>query len=447
MTQPTAPSPQRSDAVRYHSTRAPEGDPGVRFDEALLRGLAPDGGLYLPRPLPPLPEGWREAASPADLAARVLPPLLGSGRAQVEPLLRSALDFPMPLVPLSDDRYVLELFHGPTLAFKDVGARTMARLLAGAAVRRGATVTVLVATSGDTGSAVADAFQGLEGVRVVLLYPRGMVSEVQERQLIRVRPGVHAFRVEGSFDDCQRLVKGAFADPELEGLELSSANSINVGRLLPQAVYYLWGAARLAHDHGVGDDVVVCVPSGNLGNLTAGVLAERMGWGVGRFLAAHNANDFFPEFLGSRVAAYAFRPTIATLSNAMDVGAPSNFERLVALLGDELPERVWGTSVDDATTLARMRSSEADDGYLPCPHTAVGLEAVERYRRQTGDGRPALLIATAHPAKFPDAVRRATGHEPPRSATLDALVDAEVEVRPLAADAAALREILLGLAG
>jgi threonine synthase len=433
--------------VLYHSTRADPGAPGVAFEEALLQGLAPDGGLYLPRPLLPLPPDWRDATSPADLGARILPPYLGAARAEVEPLLRAALDFAMPVIPLTRERYVLELFHGPTLAFKDVGARTMARLMVDAAARRGRRVTVLVATSGDTGSAVADAFQGFEGVRVVLLYPEGGVSEMQERQLVARRLGVQALRVRGSFDDCQRLVKGAFADPSLGTLGLTSANSINVGRLLPQALYYLWGALQVERLRGRREPLDVCVPSGNLGNVTAGMLAAGMGWEVGRFLVAHNVNDFFPDFLRSRAEAYAFRPTRATLSNAMDVGAPSNFERLLALSGPELPRRMWGTSVDDATTLERMRASDLEDGYLPCPHTAVGLEAVERYREETGRARPVMVLATAHPAKFPDAVRSATGREAPRNEVLEELASAPRNVAALPADAGALRDALLALPG
>lgn len=429
-------------AVSYHSTRASGEAAGVDFETALMRGLAPDGGLYLPRPVLPLPAGWQASRSLPDLATLVLPPYLGVEREALEPLLQAALDFPLPLVPLARDRHVLELFHGPTMAFKDVGARTMARLTAAAAAHRGRSVTVLVATSGDTGSAVADAFKGLARVRVALLYPEDMVSEMQERQLVAARPGVQAFRVRGTFDDCQRLVKGAFSDPALAQLGLSSANSINIGRLLPQALYYLWGVARLGRSTGAPAPVVT-VPSGNLGNLTGGVLAEKMGMPVGRFVAAHNVNDFFPEFLEGRAEAYAFRPTRATLSNAMDVGAPSNFERLLALLGDALPERVWGVSVDDDATLGRMRTSARDDGYLPCPHTAVALEGLERYRAVSGDTRPAIVLATAHPAKFPDAVRRATGEPAPRSPQLEGLVDRQRNVLPLDAEPAALRAALL----
>ncbi len=431
-------------AVRYRSTRSTESAADVSFEQALLEGLAPDGGLYLPSTLPALPPAWREAESLAELAVQVLPPLVGAGPGELDDLLRDALDFEVPLVPLSDDRYVLELFHGPTLAFKDVGARVMARLMARARARKGGALTILAATSGDTGSAVADAFAGLDGVRVVLLYPMGRVSDVQERQLTVVRPGVTTFAVRGDFDDCQRLAKEAFADPDLRELGLSSANSINIGRLLPQALYYLWGALlwqRAGAEPGV--PLLFCVPSGNLGNLTAGVLANRMGLDVARFLAAHNANDYFPGFLRGDRAAYAFKPTIGTLSNAMDVGSPSNFERLETLLQERLPERVWGVSVDDDATLASMRQSVQRDGYLPCPHTAVGLAAVERYRAETGTSAATMVLATAHPAKFPDAVVRATGQAAPHSPALDALLGLEQRVLALEPDLAALREALV----
>lgn len=431
--------------ARFVSTRAADGDPGVSFERALLRGLAPDGGLYVPGAAKALPSDWRESHDLKGLARRVLPPLIGAAAGELDAVLDDALDFPVPLVPLPRDRYVLELFHGPTRAFKDVGARVMARLMAKA--RDGRDLTVLVATSGDTGSAVADAFAGLEGVRVVLLFPKGKVSAMQERQLTAQRRGVTAFAVEGDFDDCQRLAKEAFADPDAGAMGLTSANSINVGRLLPQALYYLWGALQLDRVRSrAGGPLLVAVPSGNLGNLTAGVLAARMGLEVTRFLAAHNANDYVPRFLAGERAAYDFEPTRATLSNAMDVGAPSNFERLFALLGDRLPRRVWGTSVDDAHTLERIRLCSEEDGYLPCPHTAVGFEAVERYRAESGDhGTPAMILATAHPAKFPDTVARATGKPAPHDPVLDALVGGPTSVSELAPTLAALRSALAHL--
>jgi threonine synthase len=304
---------------------------------------------------------------------------------------------------------------------------------------------VLVATSGDTGSAVADGFAGVPGLRVAVLYPAGRVSPVQERQLVAQREGVTAFAVDGSFDDCQRLVKEALVAPDLVDLRLSSANSINVGRLLPQATYYVWAVAELAR--AVGDrDVrpVVSVPSGNLGNLTAGLLAAAMGLPLAGFIAAHNANGFYPRQLRGEAAAFDYPPTVATVANAMDVGAPSNFERLHALFAGGYPVPVWGTSVSDADTLARLRAVHAEEGLLVCPHTAIGLEAVERWREE-GNGRaglPAIALATAHAAKFPEIVARALPGVTVRHEALDALVAAPKRVRSLPADIRALASAL-----
>lgn len=437
--------------VRYRSSREPAGDPanapggaGVSFRDALLAGLAGDGGLYLPDRVPQLPAAWRESGSFTDMAASVLEPWLEEpAGSELRGLLAEAIDFPVPLVPLSRGRHVVELFHGPTLSFKDFGARTMARLMNRYLAGSAQTLTILVATSGDTGSAVADGFAGLENLRVVLLYPKDKVSDVQERQLTAARPGLRSLRVRGSFDDCQRMVKTAFVDPRLAGVPLSSANSINIGRLLPQQLYYLWAVAELRRLRRDGGAPVISVPSGNLGNLTAGMLAAAGGMPVARFLAAHNANDYFPRFLGGTVAPFDFDETAATLSNAMDVGAPSNFERLHALFGAELSDRIWGVGVDDQTTIRRMEATFGDDGYIACPHTAVGLEAVDRYRAASGDDAPALILATAHPAKFPEVVESALGRPPPASRRLEALRGRHSRVEEIEADSAALREHLL----
>lgn len=400
-------------AIGYVSTRSPPSG-AVSFEQALLAGLAPDGGLYLPTEVPPLPDGWRDARSLAELAALALPRLLGMSTAELEEVFADALDFPVPLVRLPRDRHVLELFHGPTAAFKDFGARSLARLMERSLARRGRHALILVATSGDTGGAVADAFAGLQHCKVALLYPAGRVSPVQERQLTLRRPGVIAYAVAGTFDDCQRLVKEAFRDPSLAGLGLSSANSINVARLLPQTLYHLWGAARVAEAEGreAGAELTVVVPSGNLGNLTSGLLASRMAGGIGTLVAAHNSNDYYPRYLHGEAQAYAFQPSLATLSNAMDVGAPSNFERLVALLSSEqagAQERVLGVSVSDEETRAQLRATFAEDGYLACPHTSVGLRAIEQLRSAGEVEGPALLLATAHPGKFPEVVTEALG--------------------------------------
>lgn len=404
--------------MRYRSTRGGE---TVSFREALLTGLAPDGGLYLPvEKLLLQNKNWADD----EIAPEVL-----------EDLLAAALNFPVPLVPLQGDDWtgihVLELFHGPTLSFKDFGARTMARLMTH--FLEGEPLTILVATSGDTGSAVADGFAGLPGLRVVLLYPRGRVSPTQERQLIVARPGVQALAVEGTFDDCQRMVKAVFQHPEGIGQRLSSANSINIGRLLPQMLYY-----REAVEQGGFATVNFCVPSGNLGNLTAGVLAWQAGLPVQRFLAAHNANAFFPNFLAGQVA--SFGPTISTCSNAMDVGAPSNFERLQHLVpAAAFRELFWGTSVTDAETLATLRQVFDETGYLADPHTAVGLAAARLYRTSTGDLTPMVVLATAHPAKFPEVVRNALSIEPVPPPRLAQLWHQPMQVAPLAPTPEALR--------
>ena len=427
---------------RYRSTRG--GAEGVSFREALLRGLAPDGGLFVPDRIPEVrPKAWQDAARFADVGLGLLAPWL---RDEVptdvlRAITEDAFSFPVPLVPLSggglEDVHVLELFHGPTLSFKDFGARTMARLMAFFLQEEDAALTILVATSGDTGSAVADGFAGQAHIRVVLLYPEGQVSPVQERQLIARRSGVQTLAVQGTFDDCQRLVKGAFADEDLRGVRLSSANSINVGRLLPQMLYYAWAVRESAFG-----EAIFCVPSGNLGNLTAGVLAMQSGLPVRRFIAAHNANRFFPDYLGGHRG--DFPPSVRTRSNAMDVGAPSNFERLGALLpGGALERHVWGASVPDEGALEAMRRVYETSGYLADPHTAVGLEAVRRYRAETGDDAPAIVLATAHPAKFPEVVKEALGVRPEVPERLARLWEAPTDVRPIEPTPEALRERLL----
>lgn len=423
--------------MKFRSTRG--GGQPVSFYEALLRGPAEDGGLYLPVEAPQLPSSWQDAGSLPEVARAVLPPLMGEEGAAA---VAEALDFPVPLVDLGRD-YLLELFHGPTSAFKDVGARSLARLMEAALEQRGGSATVLVATSGDTGGAVADAFAGLEHVQVALLYPAEGVSRVQENQLIAERRGLRAFAVKGTFDDCQRMVKEAFQDPALSPLNPTSANSINVGRLLPQMLYYLWALAQARRRLGRGERLTFVVPSGNLGNLTAGLLATTWAGAEARFVAAHNRNDYFTRFLAGQAAAYDFAPSVTTRSNAMDVGAPSNFERLYALFGEDLPAHVMGEAVDDAATLRRMRLTFEEHGYLACPHTAVGLEAWHRVRQRLGDGDRAVVLATAHPAKFPESVREATGVTPEAPAALAAFEDAPKRVEPVAPTLAALREALL----
>jgi threonine synthase len=490
--------------MKWHSTRGVA--PPVSFAEALFAGLAPDGGLYMPERLPSLPpDTWRGlvGAPVAEVAATLLAPLVGDEvpRGELEALLAEALDFPLPVVALAGgegaaDTHVLELFHGPTLAFKDVGARSMARLMAwfrargrgprhpggGSAAAARGPLTVLVATSGDTGSAVAHAFFGVPDTEVVVLYPHGQVSPLQERQFATLGGNVRALAVEGSFDTCQRLVKEAFLDPVLRaGRVLTSANSINVGRLLPQAVYYATAGLALAGE-ALADPPWVVVPSGNFGNLAAGFLAQRMGAPLAAFVAATNANAVVPEFLAG--APYRPRPSVATLSNAMDVGSPSNWERIVALLGGEAAVRrvLVGHSVDDRATRAAIREVDQRFGYLMDPHTAVAWVAAERERGRREVGAPAaagvspaseqavagpsgagvvaghssvrprqrpprrgpaLLLATAHPAKFPETVEPTIGRPVPLPPALAACLERPLRTELLAPSLEALRECLL----
>lgn len=430
-----------SEVPGWISTRG-AGEGPVPFLGALRQGLAPDGGLYVPDRLPALPPLDR-ATGFAAMAVKVLegwfgPPTPTWSWADA---VRDALSFPVPLVRLTggewDGVHVLELYHGPTHSFKDFGARTMARLAASAGLQR-PVAHVFVATSGDTGSAVADGFSGVPGYRVVLLFPEGRVSPVQEAQLVVRRPGVVSFRVRGSFDDCQALAKRVFADRRFDAWSPTSANSINAGRLLPQCLYYLH-AARL-----LDEAPVFCVPSGNLGNLTAGLLAAACGMRHEGFLAAHNANDAFPRFLAGAPA--RFGASVETLSNAMDVGAPSNFERLAWLFGESrLRAMVRGMSVDDPATLGTMRRIYTESGVIVDPHTAVGLEAVRRMRRAgVPENAPVVVLSTAHPAKFPGTVRSAIGIDPPPAGGLEALKGRPTRFSTIDANPEALLAALAG---
>lgn len=392
----------------FLSTRG--GPETVTLAEALRRGLAPDGGLYVPAEIPVLAAGefetWRGRPF-AEVATALLAPLAADtfDRPTLATLLAGALDFPVPMVEVEPGLSVLELFHGPTLAFKDFGARTMARWLAAVDdATGGAPLTVLVATSGDTGGAVAQAFHGVAGTRVVVLYPHGRVSRMQEAQFATLGGNVTALAVDGTFDDCQRLVKEAFADAGLRAAHrLTSANSINIGRLLPQMAYYAWASLH-ARD---GQRPLVVVPSGNLGNLSAGVLAARRGVPIGRFLAATTVNDPFPRYL----ATGTFTPQAArqTLASAMDVGHPSNFERLAWLYGsvDAMRPAIAGAVVTDAEVRDAITSLAQRTGYVADPHTAVGYVAARAHLAR--EGGTAIVLSTAHPAKFPEVVEPAIG--------------------------------------
>ena len=395
--------------MEYHSTQHTA--PPVSLRDAVLDSLPPDNGLYLPARLPVLDaafwQEWRDLTFP-EIAVHVAQAFFGEDvpAATLRELTTAAVTFDAPLVAVAERRQVLELFHGPTLAFKDFGARFMARLMGWLARDDDRFLTVLVATSGDTGGAVAHAFHDVPGVRVIILYPQGKVSGLQELQLTTLGGNITALEVAGTFDDCQRLVKAALLAPELAGrMRLTSANSINISRLVPQIFYYLHAARQLP----AGETPVFVVPSGNLGNLTAGLLAERLGLPVRQFVAATNRNDALTQYLAGQP--YQPRPSVATLSNAMDVGAPSNFARLLALFGDDrdaMARRISGYTVSDDETLATIRQVAADHGYQLDPHGAVGWVAADRWCQAHPETTP-LILETAHPAKFPEVMDRSLG--------------------------------------
>ena len=358
-------------------------------------------------------------------------------------LVAEAFDFPVPLVTLNERLHILELFHGPTLAFKDFGARFMARLMEYFVQESGQELTVIVATSGDTGSAVAQAFLGVSGIRVVILYPAGRVSDAQEKQLTTLGQNITALEVSGSFDDCQRLAKQALVDPALaEKMTLTSANSINIARLIPQSFYYFAAVAQLGPSAIL--PVVFSVPSGNFGNLTGGLFAKRIGLDVAQFIAATNANDVVPEFL--RSGKLIPRASRHTISNAMDVGNPSNFARIVDLYDNDLQairRDIWGCSFSDEETLRIMHDVEERHGYVLDPHTAVGVLGWQSFAKQNQPTTRGIVLATAHPAKFAETVARAIGAQPAMPERLAAYLDRTKKSIPFPNRFSELQEFLL----
>lgn len=387
--------------------------PAVGFSQALLAGLAPDGGLYVPQDWPDLAS--MQGDTLASLGLQLIGACAGDDplQAALPEITAEAFNFPAPLKSLGNGSgpRVLELFHGPTAAFKDFGARFLAAALARVPRPSGRPLRILVATSGDTGGAVAAAFHRRPGTEVVVLFPKGLVSPTQQQQLTCWGDNVTSLAVRGSFDDCQRLVKEAFLDPQLrEQAQMSSANSINLGRLLPQAVYY--AASSLAIRAATGGKASYIIPSGNLGNAAACVWARRMGLPIERIVLAHNANLTVPEFLQTGVLRP--RASIPTLASAMDVGNPSNLERLINLFpgAGELAGQLTAEWVDDAAIRARIRADAAAWGEIWCPHTAT---AAEVYARMPGSERAArnwVLVATAHPAKFREIIEPLVGSVP-----------------------------------
>ena len=429
--------------MNFTSTR--NASPAATLSQAIAAGLAPDGGLYVPETMPAARD-LVPGATLADTAVTLLSPFFdGDALApELAGICSAAFDFPASLVPLATPGdHVLELFHGPTAAFKDFGARFLANSLS--RIRRGheTPLTILVATSGDTGAAVAAAFHGQPGLRVVVLYPDGRVSPRQAPQLGCFGDNVSALRVAGSFDDCQAMVKQALNDAELQAqVPMSSANSISLGRLLPQMSYY--AHAALAQRAASGRELNFVIPTGNLGNALAAILARALGVPLGRIVLATNANHVLPDYFDG--GEYAPKASVATIANAMDVGAPSNFERLRWLYrGDDAALRAAFTvrSVDDATIRATIAGRHARYGETFCPHTATAVHVLEQLRAEGVQGDWAVA-ATAHPAKFESIVEPLVGGPVPVPPALAELLARSAEAEPLAAEYAALRAYLLG---
>ena len=399
--------------MKYYSTNNKSTQ--ATLQEAVVKGLASDRGLYMPEVIKSLPDSFFEEMkdlSFQELAYVVADAFFGEDveAEDLKKIVYETLNFDVPLVHVNDNIYSLELFHGPTLAFKDVGARFMSRLLGYFIKKEGQKdVNVLVATSGDTGSAVANGFLGVDGIHVYVLYPKGKVSPIQECQFTTLGQNITALEIDGVFDDCQALVKSAFMDEELnKKMYLTSANSINVARFLPQAFYYFYAVAQL-HKLGKKDNIVICVPSGNFGNITAGLFGKRMGMPVKRFIAANNRNDVFFQYLNSGV--YTPKASVQTIANAMDVGDPSNFARVLDLYGhshEAIKNDISGCTYTDEQISETLLDCYRKHGYLLDPHGAVGYRALSEYLESDEVG---VFLETAHPAKFKDTVDRILGED------------------------------------
>jgi threonine synthase len=395
--------------MNYYSLN--KNTPSVSFREAAIRGQAPDRGLYFPETIPTLSPSFLRSfkqLSKEEIGFEVMKPFVQGAIPDdiLQQIVKETVSFPFPLQKITEQIQSLELFHGPTLAFKDVGARFMSRCLGYFAQEESEKITVLVATSGDTGGAVADGFYEVDGVDVVILYPTGRVSPVQEKQLTTLGKNITALEIQGNFDDCQRMVKDAFADQDLQAkLYLTSANSINVARWLPQQLYYFYALQQWQEEQAP----VVSVPSGNFGNICAGMMAQQSGLPIKHFIAACNANDVVPRYL--HTGYYQPEQAVATISNAMDVGSPSNFSRIQELFQKDIQEvkfMLSGYSITDEQTMETISKVWKEQQYLLDPHGAVGYRAMELYLEQFPN-RKGFILETAHPIKFPEAVEKGIG--------------------------------------
>ena len=432
--------------MKYESTNRQA--PQASLEEAVVRGLAQDKGLYMPLSVKTLPPAFFERIDRltfAEMAYLVADAFFGEDvpADTLRQIVFDTLSFDVPLVKVSEQIYSLELFHGPTLAFKDVGARFMARLLGHFIQKENkGMVHVLVATSGDTGSAVANGFLGVPGIQVHVLYPKGKVSLIQEKQFTTLGQNITAIEVNGTFDDCQALVKSAFMDEELNSrLQLTSANSINVARFLPQAFYYFYAYAQLKKA-GKASHVVACVPSGNFGNITAGLFGKRMGLPIDRFIAANNQNDIFYQYLQTGV--YAPRPSLSTYANAMDVGNPSNFARIVALYGSHqaICHDISGAAYSNEQIADTIRRTWKEEHYLLDPHGACGYRALKEGLKP---GETGFFLETAHPAKFKDTVEMILGEQIEIPAKLQAFMKGQKQSIGMSKEFADFKNYLLSV--
>ncbi|MDA3893942.1 MAG: threonine synthase [Salinivirgaceae bacterium] len=413
------------------------------FTQAMVNGLAPNQALYFPEYIPEFSNDFYENMANMTLpevAKHVLWPYVEGSftEAQLEEIVNDVFTFDIPVVKVEEGIYALELFHGPTLAFKDVGARFLAKSMQ--MLEKSDKIRVLVATSGDTGSAVANGFLGIEGTEVFVLFPKGKVSELQQKQFTTLGQNIKPISIEGTFDDCQRLVKSAFIDETInKDLNLTSANSINVARWIPQSVYYYWAYAQLSKQN---KDITVAVPSGNLGNLTSGLLAKKTGLPIKYFIASSNNNRIVPEFLKSGV--YTPKPSVSTIANAMDVGDPNNFPRLQEIYGDDyeaIKADISGLSYADEEIREIMRTCYKENKYLLDPHGATGYEASKRCCTKHGD--IVVFLETAHPGKFQEEVERTIGEAMVLPERLEAFVKREASFDELSAAYDTFRTYLL----
>jgi threonine synthase len=418
--------------MNFYSTNNKE--TSVNLKEAVLHGLAKDRGLFMPGSIPVLPPSFFTNLSSKnfqDISFEVSSVLFGEDipKHDLKILCLEAINFDTPLIRVHDNIYSLELFHGPTLAFKDIGARFMARMLQYFTKRNDREIHVLVATSGDTGSAVANGFLGVDGIKVHILYPKGLVSDIQEKQFTTLGENITALEVEGSFDDCQRLVKEAFINPEInEKLTLTSANSINIARLLPQSFYYFNGYRQLSDR---SRRTVIAVPSGNFGNLTAGLIARRMGLPVSQFIASTNINDVVPEYL--LTGEYHPRPSLATIANAMDVGDPSNFSRILDLYEyshERISSDITAYSYTDDQIRKAITQVYEKNSYLMDPHGATSYMALKSFLDSNPDCI-GIFLETAHPAKFSEIVGNCIGRKIEVPEKLAAFIDRKKLSRPM----------------